>query len=357
LLPYWLLFAVFALGSLEYRRRGLSGATSNPILAAAAIAVMLMIGLRFEVGGDWATYIQFYDFVRVTGQAFVPGGDLAYTWVNWIGARLGVEIWFVNLVCAAVFVWGFWRFARQQPNPWLAFLIAVPYLIIVVAMGYTRQAVAIGLILAGLSVRNRISIVSFALLLLVAVAFHKTAVVVLPLVGLATSRNRLVTMLFFFMLTAVLFYFFLSSSLDKLVVNYIGADYDSQGAYIRIAMNVPPALLFLFFRKRFELSPDVEKLWTNFSIAALASVVFLIILPSSTAVDRLALYLIPLQAFVLGRLPYIFSDRQRANGQLVLAVIVYSALIQFVWLNYAVYSKWWLPYQFYPWAVESGADS
>lgn len=356
MLPYWILFAVFAAGSLEYRRRGLTGSTSNPILVAAAIGVVLMVGLRFEVGGDWETYRRIFDFVRMTGQINFAGADLAYTSLNWVGAKLGFEVWFVNLACAAVFVWGFWRFARQQPNPWLAFLIAVPYLIIVVAMGYTRQAVAIGIILAGLSVRDRISIVRFGLLLLLAVLFHKTAVVVLPLVGLASSRNRLVTMLFFFMLTIVLFYFFLSSSVDRMVTNYIGASFDSQGAFIRVAMNIPPAILFLVFKKRFALSPDAEKLWTNFSIAALVSIVLLLLLPSSTVVDRFALYLIPLQVFVLCRLPYIFSDRQRANGQLVVAVILYSAMIQFVWLNYAVYSRWWLPYQFYPTAVGSDID-
>lgn len=42
------------------------------------------------------------------------------------------------------------RFARSQPDPWLAVLVAVPYLVIVVAMGYSRQAVAIGILLAGL---------------------------------------------------------------------------------------------------------------------------------------------------------------------------------------------------------------
>jgi hypothetical protein len=32
-----------------------------------------------------------------------------------------------------------------------------------------------------------------------------------------------------------------------------------------------------------------------------------------------------------------------------MAVILYSFAVLFVWLNYAVHSSSWLPYQLYPW--------
>ena len=69
---------------------------------------------------------------------------------------------------------------------------------------------------------------------------------------------------------------------------------------------------------------------------------------SSTVVDRLALYLIPLQIFVLSRLPESFPNKGRANSQLVIAVIFYSCAIQFTWLSFADHAESWLPYQLYP---------
>jgi hypothetical protein len=33
-----------------------------------------------------------------------------------------------------------------------------------------------------------------------------------------------------------------------------------------------------------------------------------------------------------------------------LGVIAYSALVLFVWLNFAKHADYWLPYQFYPFA-------
>ena len=101
-------------------------------------------------------------------------------------------------------------------------------------------------------------------------------------------------------------------------------------------------------------SPDQQKLWTNFSYAALFTLVALLVVASSTAVDRLALYLIPLQVFVLDRLPEVFRGAGRKNSQLLLMVIGYSAIIQFVWLNYANNAGYWLPYQFYPAAEQTG---
>lgn len=35
--------------------------------------------------------------------------------------------------------------------------------------------------------------------------------------------------------------------------------------------------------------------------------------------------------------------------RIVVAVVAYYALVQFVWLNYASHSKYWVPYQFMPW--------
>ena len=43
------------------------------------------------------------------------------------------------------------RFCLAQADPWLSVLIAIPYMVIVVAMGYTRQAVALGILMVGLA--------------------------------------------------------------------------------------------------------------------------------------------------------------------------------------------------------------
>jgi hypothetical protein len=352
--PYWLLFSIFAAGSLEYRRRGFIGSQANPLFVAAGVFAALMIGFRYEVGGDWGTYTRMFYETRYIGFAAALGiGDPGYTFFNWIAQRLGVEIWFVNLACATIFTWGLIKFARRQPNPWLAALVAVPYLIIVVAMGYTRQAAAIGFILAALAALDRSeitisSVLRVSLYVFGAILFHKSAIIVLPLLALAGAKHRIVTAGAVVLLAVTLYYVFVQSAVDNLVSGYVESQYQSQGALIRTAMNLPPALLYLLVRKRFQLTPAQEKLWRNFAFAALATFVFLMVSSSSAAIDRLALYLIPLQMFVLSRLPEAFSNGQRPNGQVTLAVIAYSAIIQFTWLNYAQNADYWIPYGVFP---------
>jgi hypothetical protein len=146
----------------------------------------------------------------------------------------------------------------------------------------------------------------------------------------------------------ILYYLFVSAELDELMTNYVEQQYASEGAGIRVAMNLIPAALFLLFAKRFGLDPDEIKLWRNFALAAFAALVLLYLSPSSTVVDRLALYLIPLQLIVFARLPMVFGAAGRRNGQLTLAIIAYSALVQFVWLTSADNADYWLPYKVYP---------
>ena len=71
--------------------------------------------------------------------------------------------------------------------------------------------------------------------------------------------------------------------------------------------------------------------------------------PSSTAVDRVALYWIPLQLFVLSRLPDVLGRREGKNAFWVGLLVTFSAAVLFVWLSFAEMAYAWLPYQFYPW--------
>jgi hypothetical protein len=146
----------------------------------------------------------------------------------------------------------------------------------------------------------------------------------------------------------VLYYVFVEASIDRMVTNYEEQNYDSQGALVRVLMNIAPALIYLIMQRRFAFGEFDRVLWRNFSYAALASFILLFLVQSSTAVDRLALYLVPLQVAVLARFPSVLSKRLVPSGPAMLSVIAYAAAVQFVWLNYATHSDLWLPYRVVP---------
>jgi hypothetical protein len=346
LAAYWALFAFFAAGAIiagsftgeNVRRPG-------AIFAIGAVAMTLMIGLRYNVGGDWQTYEFMY--YRAGPLAFADAlsiGDPAYQAVNWVAYNFDGDVWLVNSICAIFFVWGLFRLCRTQPYPWLALLVAVPYAVIVIAMGYTRQAVALGLIMAGIAdfLRGG-SVLRFGIYVAAAALFHKTAIVAFPVVALATDRNRLVNMLIVLAGGILLYDLFLGDAMDNFVENYIRAAYSAQGAAIRIGMNMLAAAVLWLGRRKLELARVEWKVWRNFSLASVASLVFLVMSPSSAAVDRISLYIIPLQIAVLGRVPLIFKSR--LFGTVVVAS--YCFAVEFVWLNFAQFSDAWVPYQLF----------
>ncbi len=345
LLVYWFLFAGFAIFALveQNDERG----TRSPLLMVfAGIILALFIGLRFDVGGDWDAYKLMFSFADyATLERMLERGDPAYQLINWSVKRIGAGVWLVNLLCAGIFTWGLVRFARTQASPWAVMLVAIPYLVTVVAMGYTRQGVAIGILMGGLAALLRgASVPKFAFYVMVAALFHKTAIVALLLVLVSARRNLFVNVMFVLAALFLLYDTLVADSVDILVRNYIDTRYNSQGAVIRVAMSIVPAVLFLMARKRFAFRPDEDILWRNFAYAAFILAGLLVVLPSSTVVDRLALYILPLQLAIIARIPgYLLK-----SGYARALVMAYAFMIQFVWLNYAAHAQYWVPYQFYP---------
>lgn len=333
------------MGAIQFARPR-SHANSHILYIIAVAFTTLMIGLRYEVGGDWSNYVVMYQNI-----AFQPLGvalklsDPGYAFLNWLGAQINLDLWFVDLGCSILFMSGLARLASRQPNPWLAILISVPYLIIVVAMGYTRQAAAIGIVCWAVADASPNRIMRIVILIFCAAMFHKTAILFLPLLLVPVITRNFLLGIAGAVAFALLFNIFLGSESDHLVSTYATGSYDSQGAGIRVAMNVLAAAFMLGFRDRMGFDDFTKSFWTICSILAIASVVALILLSSSSGVDRLSLFLIPLQAVTLSRIPYALSRTERPVPSILLGVIIYSFIVQVVWLNFADNAWAWKPYQ------------
>jgi hypothetical protein len=346
LVVYWLLFAYFAAGALLSSQPAQSGPRrSNPLLLLGGVLIAVLIGFRYEVGGDWGAYQRLFSYAgHANFDRLISSGDPAYNLLNWGGQQFVGEIWIVNLACGTIFAWGLVRFAQAQDDPWLAMLVAIPYLVVVVGMGYSRQAVAIGILMAGLAALQRgSSTIKFTVYVFAAALFHKTAVIGLLLV-VVTRRRGLVLNLLVLIAAAILLYnLLLEQEMTRFFRGYLESQYASQGAAIRVTMSLVPATLFLLRRDRFGFDDLSRPLWRNFSLSALAFLVLLIVLPSSTVVDRLALYILPLQLAILPKVAGVYLERRL--GRVI--IIAYSLVVLFVWLNYAGHAHYWVPYRFY----------
>lgn len=171
---------------------------------------------------------------------------------------------------------------------------------------------------------------------------------------------------------AVAYSVLLAKDVESLYANYVDAGLQSEGALVRLLMNAAPAAVLLILRSRFQFDEFEKRLWMLFAMISLALLGAFYVTSASTALDRLALYMIPLQLAVFANVPYIFerSDKEQdvltsdnsylqqnfemppvgsANAVFIIAVVLlYYGSIQFVWLNFGANSMWWLPYRFYP---------
>ena len=352
--PYWIMFLIPAILATQESRK-LLHSHGRPVALAVpsgwlmmSVVFWVLIGLRYEVGGDWTNYLRNFkavsrlDFGRVL---FLD--DPGYHLLEWFTHRAGWGIYGVNLLGAAIFVGGLFRFCKFLPRPWLALVAAVPYVIIVMGMGYTRQGIALGFVMVGLVAFSEGRVLRFVIWIVIGATFHKTAVLMLPFAALATSERRAFTALWVVALTASAYFLLLADSVDILRRTYLDAKYESQGALIRLLMNGVPAVLFLTLRKDFEQILPGAQMWFWFSITSLVLLIILFISPSSTAVDRIALYLLPLQLVIFSSLPNAQRSHHR-HAVVVTLIIIYYAAVQLTWLNYAANSYAWIPYRWYP---------
>ena len=112
------------------------------------------------------------------------------------------------------------------------------------------------------------------------------------------------------------------------------------GIIVQSLIVVPALILLVFWRRWRQVYPN-STIWLWMAFAAILCLPLLSL--ASTATDRIALYLTPLQVVVLSRLPFLAGKRETANVLMTGILFGYGAVL-YVWLNYATHSFCWVPY-------------
>ena len=323
----------------------------------ASLLLFVFVGFRYQTGGDWWNY--YNSVLEAYGVPFrefflLKNYEPLYGLLNWFGANQFGGLVLVNSVCGLIFSFSLVRFCRSQPNSWLALTLAIPYLVIVVAMGYTRQSVAIAFeMLALLAIQSGQNL-QFVLLILIGSFFHRPVLALLALAVFSSqsflislpSRYTQLVKLIFIVVAGFGFYSANSSELSTFILGYQGdySDYSPQGAMIRTSVSAVFSAVFLSHKKSFLLSDEEAKIWTGLCLFSLLSVVALILGFLPTLVDRMALYLLPIQLFIGSRLPgaHVFGITGQ-NWRVVL--VIFSFLFLYIWLNFGNNSWVWVPYK------------
>jgi len=317
--------------------------SSTAVWTMTGILLTIFIGWRHHVGGDWNNYLRrFQQIADLSFSETIAKSDPGYQFIVYVMNDWGFSMYAVNFLSAILFVTGLIIFLRKEVNPWLGFTVAIPYLIIVVSMGYTRQGVAVGLVMWGLASLERKKFVTFLIFIAFAASFHKSAVLMIAFGMFTQGKGKLFKAVAVVAAGVGIWLSFVEESSSALWKNYVEEEMKSQGAQIRVMLNFIPAVLLLLFRKKWKAYFNDYTLWVMVALASVASVVAVQF--ASTAVDRMALYFIPIQMVVYARLPLLAKEILSPKVTTTLIVLFYG-LILFVWLNYAANSHYWIPYQ------------
>jgi hypothetical protein len=307
---------------------------------AILAALFLFVGFRRQIGCDWNNYLLYLNrAAELPLLQAVALSDPGYMLLNWIAPRLGLGLWAVYAVCAALLVAGLVQVARREPLPALALLAATPVLVMIVGFGPVRQSAAIGLLLLSLPLWESGRKYLAAALILAAPLFHWTAFMVIPLIPLMTMRRSFAT---WQMAGAGLALGALAAAAHWALPGIAGMG-DAQGAWLRMAPALLALAAALWLSSRGGRSQEEERI---FGYLALLTTLGLVSgLGSTVTLDRIAYLALPLQVMAISRAVAALPAGWRRPGWAAVAAFY---LVFFAgWLAFTTQKQCFLPYRSY----------
>ena len=154
------------------------------------------------------------------------------------------------------------------------------------------------------------------------------------------------------MILVIIIIYILREDFINLFNNYLGENVNtnaeetaalhSQGAPIRIGLNLMAAIVFILFHKELIKNTNEKKLMIFLTI--LIFLTLFLVGNFSVFADRVNYYLTPIQIIVFSRLPFIFKANSTKDF-LIFSTALSYIIILFVWINYSIHAHAWLPYQ------------
>ena len=272
--------------------------------------LIIFVGLRHEVGGDWFQYIEVYkeslnnfNFVNLSLRS-----DYLYGMLNYLFGLYFVTIHPLNLFFSMLFILSLNYFLDKEDDYLLALVGSIPFFIYIVSMGFTRQAISISFMLIILKILPANKYFFSLFLSILAIGFHKSFLV-FNVVFIAFAKKNIFFLFIIFIFTISIFIAGYSHFI-RLYYYYSGEGihFISYGAFYRVFINLIFATIFLIFSKQLSNNNNERFLYIIISMLIFFSLIFV---PNySSLIDRINFYFIPIQLIVLMRINRLFINKK-----------------------------------------------
>ena len=313
------------------------------------ILVSLFLSFRsIEIGPDWFSYKElFQNQINFPFIHSITIGDPAYFGLTWIVRRFTDDIFFVNFLMAFITMFFYYMFCKFQKYSTFSFFIGLPFLILFI-INFPRQAAAMTIIAYSMKHILCGNKREYLLFLLLAMLFHKTAIVFLVLLIDNLEKFKLKNVLLLGLAITSFFVLFVSKFLSGYILNF-STLMQSNAAHIKGIIYLLPAVAYLIFYKQISNVMSSEEI---FIIKRLSMIIifsyFLIFLHPFlyNAMDRLFIYFLPVEVLIFGN----YMIRAIKGNQILLymsMIIVYKFVLFFAWLFLGNKSSFFVPFEFY----------
>lgn len=320
------------------------GRLRNQLYPFFIMIFFVFSAFRFEVGCDWSGYLNQFRIQEFStlAEAFQRGEPL------WWATMHGVHYFdlsypWVNVFSSAIFFLGIHKIARRQKDP-LSFLVFLfPILIINMPMSGIRQGAAIGIMCFAFVAFIDKRILWFVIWTLLASMFHSSAIIFMLLAPLTMGEVTRKRIFLAALLAIPGLFFILTGDVGQQATNrYVGTGVDAAGALFRGGLLIITGIAYLLiFKKAWD--KDYKSDSSLMMIGSLLMVSLVVILPiSSVIADRVAYYLIPIQAMIFARIPFLAVRNSK-----LYAVLPYIALLLVfvVWTSFSRhFQQCYVPY-------------
>ena len=306
-----------------------------------SLLLILFIGLRHEVGGDWYVYIENFEkfLPQFNFYNFNYYHDFGFDLVSKISDYFGWGIIGVNLFCAIFFIIAMFNLAQKLGNISIFYIVAFPYLITVVSMGYTRQAAALAFaIFAYLSVINK-KLFWFLIFSTIGIFFLLFLALFILIIAISYLKWSLKNIIIVILISSVS-YLVIIEDISRIQAYFMeNLNYQSNGVIFRIIINLFSCFFLLLFSST--LCDNKEEKFFLFSLF-LATVISLFYYQEiSTFIDRILIYFTFIQLIIMTRLERLSV---RYSYIINLVIILFYSLYYALWFIFAFLSFAWLPY-------------
>ena len=200
MLAYWLLFSIFAFSAINENKKYVTNDNLFAIGLSWYFWVFILtffIGFRDSIGTDWFPYVRLFNKISIISfQELLTNisysENISYSILIWISSKLGFGIYGANLLMGFIFSLFLIIFCNHFDRPYFALLISIPYIIVVVGIGYGRQGVALAFLMISFLCLFKNKKILFILLIVAGSTFHKSLIFFLPFLILSFDKNKFI---------------------------------------------------------------------------------------------------------------------------------------------------------------------